>query len=210
MTVVLEVAAGRGRPALRLRPWLAADMPDLLAAMAREYPKHGLRSHPSVDLSGPQRWTGPRDAREAARWLAGQDRGWALGDWLTFAMLDRALDRPVGHVALRNRDGGQVGGGEQGEIGYWTAADARGRGIATAAVRTVTGWAFGCFGAQRLPRIMLVHHLDNLASCRVAEKAGYPFDRLSPASPPHWFDDGHIHLAEAKPSEPAAPGGASV
>jgi RimJ/RimL family protein N-acetyltransferase len=61
----------------------------------------------------------------------------------------------------------------------------------------VTGWAFDNFGSGGLPRIMLVHDLDNLASCRVAAKGGYPFERLSPASPPHWFTDGHIHVADA-------------
>jgi hypothetical protein len=34
MTVVLGIAAAGDRPALRVRPWLASDMPDLLAAMA--------------------------------------------------------------------------------------------------------------------------------------------------------------------------------
>jgi hypothetical protein len=42
MTVVLDIAADRHRPALRVRPWLAADMPDLRSAMAREYPDRGL------------------------------------------------------------------------------------------------------------------------------------------------------------------------
>jgi hypothetical protein len=28
----------------------------------------------------------------------------------------------------------------------------------------------------------------------VAQKAGYPFQELSPANPPHWFTDGHIHM----------------
>jgi RimJ/RimL family protein N-acetyltransferase len=41
---------------------------------------------------------------------------------------------------------------------------------------------------------MLVHDVGNPASCRVAEKAGYPFRELSPANPPHWFTDGHIHM----------------
>jgi hypothetical protein len=44
---------------------------------------------------------------------------------------------------------------------------------------------------------MLVHDVDNPASCRVALKSGYPFRELSPANPPYWFTDGHIHLAEA-------------
>jgi RimJ/RimL family protein N-acetyltransferase len=172
-------------------------MPDLLAAMVREYPERGLWSHPDVDKQGEQGWTGPRNEQEAALWLSGQERGWQGGDWLTFAVLDAALARVVGHVGLKNRDGGQVGAGEGGEIGFWTAVDARGRGIAPAAVRAVTDWAFSSFGSEGLPRIMLVHDVDNPASCRVAAKSGYLFHQLSPANPPHWFTDGHIHLAEA-------------
>ena len=38
--------------------------------------------------------------------------------------------RRVGHVGLKNREGGQVGTGGFGEIGYWTAAAVRGLGIA--------------------------------------------------------------------------------
>ncbi|HUB41760.1 MAG TPA: GNAT family N-acetyltransferase [Streptosporangiaceae bacterium] len=197
MTVALDVAADGDRPALRLRPWRAADMPDLLAAMALEYPSRGLASHPDIKVPGPPRWSGPRNDEEAALWLSGQQRGWAVGDWLTFAVLDAVQNTVVGHVALKNRDGGKVGTGERGEIGYWTAADARGRGIAPAALRAVTDWAFSNFGADGLPRIMLVHDLDNLASCRVALTGGYPFHELSPAKPPYWFTDGHIHLAEA-------------
>lgn len=171
-------------------------MPDLLAAMALEYPSRGLWSHPDVDALGP-RWTGPRDEEEAALWLSGQELGWNAGDWLTFAVLDATADKVVGHVGLKNRDGGKVGVGGRGEIGFWTAPAERGRGIAPAAASAVTDWAFATFGATALPAIMLVHDLDNPASCRVAAKCGYPFHELSPANPPHWFADGHIHLAEA-------------
>jgi RimJ/RimL family protein N-acetyltransferase len=202
MTIMLGVAADGDRPALCLRPWLRADMPDLLAATAEEYPSNGLGSHPDLAHRFEQRWSGPRNAAEAELWLSGQERGWKHGDWLTFAVTDVSRGKAVGHVGLWNRDGGQVGTGEQGEIGYWTAADSRGRGIAPAAVRAVTGWAFGSFGADRLPRIMLVHDLDNGASCRVAAKSGYPLERTSPANPPLWFSDGHIHVAEAPASRP--------
>ena len=199
---ILDIAVYGDRPALRLRPWLAADMPDLLAAMALDDPdgdpwKGGPWGHPGVRVAGPHGRTRPRGNEEAALWLSGQERGWEDGDWLTFAVVDASLGRAVGQIALWNRDGGQVGTGEQGEIGYWTAADARGRGIAPAAVRAVTHWAFASFGAARLPRIMLVHDVGNHASCRVAAKSGYPFRELSPARPPHWFTDGHIHVAEA-------------
>jgi RimJ/RimL family protein N-acetyltransferase len=58
----------------------------------------------------------------------------------------------------------------------------------------VTDWVFDSFAGASLRQIMLVHDVGNPASCRVAEKAGYPFRELSPANPPHWFTDGHIHM----------------
>jgi len=143
-------------------------MPDLLAAMASEYPERRLWSHPDLDVPGQEKWTGPRNEEEAAVWLSSQERGCAGGDWLTFAVVYAPENRVVGHVGLKNRDGGQLGIGERGEISFWTAADARGRGIAPAAARAVTDWAFTCFGAEGLPNIMLVHDVDNPASCRVA------------------------------------------
>jgi RimJ/RimL family protein N-acetyltransferase len=208
--VVLDIAACGDRPALLARPWLPEDMPDVLAAMALEDPegdpwKGGPWTHPGVRVSGPHGRTRPRGGEEAALWLSGQERGWRDGDFLAFAVVDASQGRGVGQVALWNRDGGQVGVGESGEIGYWIAADARGRGIAPAVVRAVTHWAFTSFGADRLPRIMLVHDVDNLASCRVAAKSGYPFRELSPANPPYWFTDGHIHLAEASLGERCEP-----
>jgi RimJ/RimL family protein N-acetyltransferase len=201
MAVLLTVVSSEHRPGLVVRPWRRDDMTELLAAVAREYPTHGLWSHPDIRLPRPHRWTGPRDEEESDRWLSGQQLGWDRGDWLTFAVLDAAQGKLVGHVGLMNRDGGQVGTGRNGEIGYWTAADQRGRGIAPAAVRAVTRWAFRTFGAQGLPGIMLVHDLDNPASCRVAVKSGYPFRELSPARPPLWFTDSHIHFARAPPPD---------
>ena len=109
---------------LCVRPWLAADMPALLAAMADEYATQGLWPHPDPVYLGQQRWSGPRNAEEARLWLSGQEQGWERGDWLTFAVIDASQDKAVGHVGLKNRDGGQVGSGDQGEIGYWTAAGA--------------------------------------------------------------------------------------
>ncbi|HXL88920.1 MAG TPA: GNAT family N-acetyltransferase [Streptosporangiaceae bacterium] len=136
--------------------------------------------------------------RDAARWVASQDRGWRDGDRLSFAVLE-ADDVGgcvlAGNVGLKNREEiGRIGERETAEIGYWTAVAARGCGIAPAAVIAVTDWIFDASAGASLRQIMLVHDVDNPASCRVAQKAGYPFRELSPANPPHWFTDGHIHM----------------
>jgi RimJ/RimL family protein N-acetyltransferase len=199
----LRVPAVSRQPALILRPWRAGDIPALAAEMSRDYLMGGMwsasdeRPFRTVLRGGAER-TGPMDERDAARWVASQDRGWRDGDRLCFAVLeaDDAGGRVLaGNAGLKNRDEtGRIGERETAEIGYWTAVAARGRGIASAAVRAVTGWVFDAFAGASLRQIMLVHDLDNPASCRVAEKAGYPFRELSPANPPHWFTDGHIHM----------------
>jgi RimJ/RimL family protein N-acetyltransferase len=56
------------------------------------------------------------------------------------------------------------------EIGYWVAAGARGRGVATRAARLVSRWAVLELGVQRLE---LVAHVDNAGSHRVAEHLGF-------------------------------------
>lgn len=56
------------------------------------------------------------------------------------------------------------------EVGYWVSRHFQGRGIATAALRGFTRWAFDAFD---LTRIFAVPFLRNEASCRVLEKAGY-------------------------------------
>jgi RimJ/RimL family protein N-acetyltransferase len=200
----LRVPAASGQPALILRPWRAADIPALAAEMSREYPIGGMWSRPDERLvrtalpGGAERRTGAADERDAARWLASQESGWRDGDRLSFAVLE--VDDVggwvlAGNVGLKNREGtGGIGKRETAEIGYWTAVAARGRGIAPAAVRAVSDWVFDVFAGASLRQIMLVHDVDNPASCRVAEKAGYPFREVSPANPPHWFTDGHIHM----------------
>jgi RimJ/RimL family protein N-acetyltransferase len=198
----LCVPAVSRQPPLILRPWRAADIPALAAEMSREYLLGGMWSRPDerpvrTVLPGPAEQRGPMADSDAARWLASQDRGWRDGDRLSFAVLeaDEVGDSVLaGNVGLKNREEtGRIGQRETAEIGYWTAVAARGRGIAPAAVRAVTNWVFDAFAGSSLRQIMLVHAVDNSASCRVAEKAGYPFRELSPANPPHWFTDGHIH-----------------
>ena len=50
------------------------------------------------------------------------------------------------------------------------APSARGRGLATAALRLVSRWALRDLGVAR---VQLTTHLDNAASQRAAERAGF-------------------------------------
>jgi RimJ/RimL family protein N-acetyltransferase len=60
--------------------------------------------------------------------------------------------------------------GERTAVGYWVAPWARNRGLATRAVETLSAWALGDGGFDRLE---LTTDPANAASQRVAEKAGF-------------------------------------
>jgi RimJ/RimL family protein N-acetyltransferase len=56
------------------------------------------------------------------------------------------------------------------ELGYLVAPDARGRGVGSEILRRLTGWAFD---EGRALRVQLLIDVENVASQRVAERAGY-------------------------------------
>ncbi|NGO79771.1 GNAT family N-acetyltransferase [Streptomyces sp. YC504] len=130
---------------------------------------------------------------DAARWLEVRRRGWASGDYLSFAVQEPSVGGALlGNVALKLPDATR----QSAEVGYWTTAAARGRGVASRALEALTVWAFDAFAADGLVRIDLLHQVGNTASCRVAERTGYGFDRVLPARPP-WPTDGHLHIRRA-------------
>ena len=57
-----------------------------------------------------------------------------------------------------------------GEVGYWVAPEARGRGVARRAVRLVAGWALADLG---LLRVQVMIDARNAASQRVAAACGF-------------------------------------
>lgn len=61
------------------------------------------------------------------------------------------------------------------ELGYIVAAHARGRGIASEALRQLTAWAFGQRGVQRA---YLLIDVGNPASSKVAERAGFRLEGI--------------------------------
>jgi RimJ/RimL family protein N-acetyltransferase len=60
--------------------------------------------------------------------------------------------------------------GQEAELGYLVAPEARGRGVATAMLDELTRWAFEERGLQR---VQLVIDVDNQASQAVAQRCGY-------------------------------------
>ena len=82
----------------------------------------------------------------------------------SFAIVDARTGELLGSIGVR-----PVGDGI-GQIGYWVTREARGRGVATRALRMISEWAFETL---ELARLQLITQPENLASERVAEKAGY-------------------------------------
>ncbi|WP_371098578.1 GNAT family N-acetyltransferase [Streptomyces sanglieri] len=161
---------------LLLRPWLAEDVPALIEAYLDPAMRTMLRSQVT-------------DEATAQRWLRVRQEGWESGSYFSFAVVDRDHgSEPVGNVALKY----PAPGSDNAEVGYWTAAPARGRGIAPLALGALGDWAFETFAKDALMRLDLLHQVGNEASCRVAEKSGYGFAEVLPARPP-WPLDGHRH-----------------
>ncbi|MEV4640131.1 GNAT family N-acetyltransferase [Actinoplanes sp. NPDC049548] len=159
--------------ALVLRPWRDNDAPALMAAAG----------DPAL-----HRWTSLRVEHrdEATAWLTAQHDGWVTGNRYSFAIVDEQ-DTVLGHVALKSPGAPAT----EAEVGYWTAAHARGRGVAPRAVKIITGWAFTTF--PHLRRLRLLHQVDNTASCRVAVKSGYAYEQTLAAEHPY-PREGHLHV----------------
>ncbi|MCZ7588426.1 MAG: GNAT family N-acetyltransferase [Gaiella sp.] len=97
--------------------------------------------------------------------------GWKTGDVAVFVIADATHGEPLGLVELHLTTGDPA----LASLGYWLRAEARGRGFATFAVRSVAGWALDQLGVQRL---QLTTAPDNIASQRVAERAGFTREGL--------------------------------
>jgi RimJ/RimL family protein N-acetyltransferase len=112
----------------------------------------------------------PYSLDDALGFIDGARDGWASGTDLTFAIEERASAMLVGMIGLHGveRPG-------RAAVGYWLAPGARGRGLATRAVRLITGWAFADPALQRLELMTLV---GNDASGRVALRAGFRFEGI--------------------------------
>ena len=139
-----------------LRPWRADDAPAVAAA---------IDGDPEI-----ARWLDlipqPYGLDQAYEYLAACRRGWAEGTGASFGVLDPADGTLLGSVGMRLAD---LPDGVA-EAGYWVAREARGRGVATHALRLASRWLFR---AAEVERLQLRADVLNVPSQRVAEKAGF-------------------------------------
>lgn len=136
-----------------LRPWQLSDAEAVVEAFA----------DPEI-----QRWHVRRfdSADEARQWITGWKAGWADEAELNWALVDCASDSLMGRMSLKSVD---LHDGSA-EVAYWMVPAWRGRGFCSQAVITLCQWAFNEVGFHR---VGLAHSVANVASCRVATKAGF-------------------------------------
>ncbi len=116
-----------------------------------------------------QRWTfvpSPYTRAHAEHFIAISAEEAEAGAAAHLIAVDATDDRLLGSFSVMEIDRERGSG----EIGYWVAADARGRGIATRATRLLADWARD---ELALTRIEILPHKDNAPSRRIAEKLGF-------------------------------------
>ncbi len=151
-----------------LRPWQGTDASWYLAARDEE-----------IFL-----WTTEKRGLTLAEAEAAIRQVNAGGEALCFAIVDESSGALAGNIAL-SLELPQHSALGSAEIMYWLAAEWRGRGLATKAVRLLCGWAFAALG---LGRIRLMTLRGNTRSQRVAERAGFRPLEGEPGGEHLWFE----------------------
>ncbi len=116
------------------------------------------------------RWTDaipwPYYEEHAREWISTHDGLWERGEIAPFAIVAAEDGQFLGAISLifaKDRPPG---------AGYWVARWGRNRGVATSALMMIIQWGFDTL---ELESVSLATMLGNVASERVAEKAGFSF-----------------------------------
>lgn len=108
-------------------------------------------------------WQPHRDLLESRRHLERCDAAWRAGTAFTWLLDAPARGELVGSLAARRGDHGV-------SLGYLLARDAWGQGLMVEALQPVVAWWLGAGGVHR---VWATCDLENRASARVLEKAGF-------------------------------------
>ena len=156
-----------------LRPWILDDAAALVEAF----------DDPAIRQWHVSRADTVDEARELiAHWQG----GWADESEFNWAIVG-ADDTLLGRNALKGVDLFDASA----EVAYWMCPASRGRGLCPRAVVALSEWAFDA----GLHRLQLQHSTRNLASCRVATKAGFRVEgtRRGAALHADGWHDMHTH-----------------
>ena len=151
LSIPVPALAGGG---VALRPWRVDDVDHLVSAWKDP---EVLRWTPVPDDAGPEK---------AAIWIAGASHRLETATALDLVVVDDG-GTAVGEVGISDLDHDR----RVALIGWWTAAHARGLGVATQAVGLLVGWALG--PPLDLAAILARIHPDNEGSLAVARAAGF-------------------------------------
>ncbi|WBB68336.1 GNAT family N-acetyltransferase [Micromonospora sp. WMMD812] len=165
---VLSAAGG-----LLLRPWEAADAAVFFSAYRDPEIRHWHTRQPASE-------------DQVRAWFDQYRRDWAQERGAHWAVTRDGAD-VLGRIAMRGVD---LDDGVA-NCAYWVLPPARGAGVASRALTALSAWALGEAGFHRLE---LDHSTRNLASCRVAAKAGFVLEGTKRSDAVHSDGRHDMHL----------------
>jgi RimJ/RimL family protein N-acetyltransferase len=148
---------GLAEGSIRIRLRVDSDAPEMIAALQDPEIPRWTRVPESYDES------------TAAEWAVESRRQQQAGEGLHLVIADAGNGAFLGSIGIHDIDRDEA----RCNIGYYLAREARGRGVITHAVRMLSRWAFDNLPVDRIEIPVIV---ENHASRRVAERAGYEFE----------------------------------
>jgi RimJ/RimL family protein N-acetyltransferase len=113
-------------------------------------------------------WTPHRDVTESEAHIARCEAGWSDGTSFVWMIEEHSEGALVGSIAARPGVHGV-------NLGYLIARQAWGRGLMVEALQPVVNW---WLGQRDVFRVWATCDVDNAASVRVLEKAGFEFEGI--------------------------------
>jgi len=144
---------------VRLRAPELEDMPDFARATNDPAVLRWMRMPPGDTTVDAYRWLGEQPGRRER------------GEGMALLITDARTGQLLGNTSLVHVDWSSA----RAELGYFVASWARGQGVATRALRLLSGWVFD---ALQLGRVELLISPENPPSLRVAERAGFTREGL--------------------------------